>query len=314
MLTFGIPRLLEARSSVWQRIRPSRSTAGNAFDHPNQPASKAPTLRRATSKDCELRVWAAGLRGSKYRHPPTSRKDSAHKVPLAPAAEQTNSSVLSSVSHFRTTTQLLSSNKFISLELVARFVVTLPRNPTHTRRSAGESSLSTPKIAHRTAADHRLVSTAQRSSPPENMTTFSDKPFVVQSPDVTYTDDEMVSKYTYQVLHSRLSVSRWRRFGRVCCCCWRLQQAVEACFFAFHERRQFSSDVSRHNTGRCFPNFLGTLAFLTPQRKATLRSRGHRLLTETTAVPFTSSNRGVGAGREAREAAMLTWPLSSTRC
>ncbi|CAM9619826.1 unnamed protein product [Pylaiella littoralis] len=28
--------------------------------------------------------------------------------------------------------------------------------------------------------------------------TFSDKPFVVQSPDVTYTDDEMVSKYTYQ--------------------------------------------------------------------------------------------------------------------
>ena len=31
------------------------------------------------------------------------------------------------------------------------------------------------------------------------MTTFSDKPFVVQSPDVTYTDDEMVSKYTYQV-------------------------------------------------------------------------------------------------------------------
>lgn len=34
------------------------------------------------------------------------------------------------------------------------------------------------------------------------MTTFSDKPFVVQSPDVTYTDDEMVSKYTYQVSHT----------------------------------------------------------------------------------------------------------------
>lgn len=33
-------------------------------------------------------------------------------------------------------------------------------------------------------------------------TTFNDKPFVVQSPDVTYTDDEMVSKYTYQVSHS----------------------------------------------------------------------------------------------------------------
>lgn len=30
-------------------------------------------------------------------------------------------------------------------------------------------------------------------------TTFNDKPFVVQSPDVTYTDEEMVSKYTYQV-------------------------------------------------------------------------------------------------------------------
>lgn len=30
-------------------------------------------------------------------------------------------------------------------------------------------------------------------------TTFNDKPFVVQSPDVTYTEDEMVSKYTYQV-------------------------------------------------------------------------------------------------------------------
>lgn len=30
-------------------------------------------------------------------------------------------------------------------------------------------------------------------------TTFNDKPFVVRSPDVTYTDDEMVSKYTYQV-------------------------------------------------------------------------------------------------------------------
>ncbi|CAM9154037.1 unnamed protein product [Scytosiphon promiscuus] len=29
-------------------------------------------------------------------------------------------------------------------------------------------------------------------------TTFNDKPFVVQSPDVTYSDDEMISKYTYQ--------------------------------------------------------------------------------------------------------------------
>lgn len=37
-------------------------------------------------------------------------------------------------------------------------------------------------------------------------TTFNDKPFVVQSPDVTYTEDEMVSKYTYQVLpHTRSS-------------------------------------------------------------------------------------------------------------
>lgn len=43
------------------------------------------------------------------------------------------------------------------------------------------------------------------SSAPDSMTTFADKPFVVQSPDVTYTDDEMVSKYTYQVLHTRLS-------------------------------------------------------------------------------------------------------------
>lgn len=33
-------------------------------------------------------------------------------------------------------------------------------------------------------------------------TTFNDKPFVVRSPDVTYTDDEMVSKYTYQVLRA----------------------------------------------------------------------------------------------------------------
>lgn len=33
-------------------------------------------------------------------------------------------------------------------------------------------------------------------------TIFNDKPFVVRSPDVTYTDDEMVSKYTYQVNQS----------------------------------------------------------------------------------------------------------------
>lgn len=47
------------------------------------------------------------------------------------------------------------------------------------------------KPARRSDRDHRL----------SNMTTFSDTSFVVQSPDVTYTDDEMVSKYTYQVLH-----------------------------------------------------------------------------------------------------------------
>lgn len=34
---------------------------------------------------------------------------------------------------------------------------------------------------------------------PMTSTTFNDKPFLVQSPDVTYTDSEMVSKYTYQV-------------------------------------------------------------------------------------------------------------------
>lgn len=30
-------------------------------------------------------------------------------------------------------------------------------------------------------------------------TCFSDKPFKVHSPNVTYTEDEMISKYTYQV-------------------------------------------------------------------------------------------------------------------
>lgn len=38
-------------------------------------------------------------------------------------------------------------------------------------------------------------------------TTFNGKPFVVQSPDVTYTEDEMVSKYTYQVCETADSPS-----------------------------------------------------------------------------------------------------------
>lgn len=44
-------------------------------------------------------------------------------------------------------------------------------------------------------------------------TTFNDKPFVVQSPDVTYSDDEMVSKYIYQVIgHTSASHRRCSRF------------------------------------------------------------------------------------------------------
>lgn len=49
-------------------------------------------------------------------------------------------------------------------------------------------------------------------------TTFNDKPFVVQSPDVTYTEDEMVSKYTYQVCHSchSLALATAGNLFRVC--------------------------------------------------------------------------------------------------
>lgn len=77
-------------------------------------------------------------------------------------------------------------------------------------------------------------------------TTFNDKPFVVQSPDVTYTDDEMVSKYTYQVGHTP-----FRSFRPV-------RPLNSAHNFLYHHGRKSSSYprriiYSQLNDKRCVP-------------------------------------------------------------
>lgn len=66
------------------------------------------------------------------------------------------------------------------------------------------NSFRDPRIEARdSACSKKTFSIAVMAS---TATTFRDTPFEVQSPDVNYTEDEIVSKYTYQVRRTRIYI------------------------------------------------------------------------------------------------------------